>query len=929
MNYSQKGTQRKAKDLKSTKKRLVSKTGVSIFRILIVSLVALVIIGGFAGYGFIKGVIDSAPDINDISINPTGFSTTVYDSDNNEIEKLVGAEANREYVTIDQIPEIVQNAFIAIEDERFYEHNGIDVRGIFRAFFKGLASGGISQGASTITQQLLKNQVFNGGREGLFADKVKRKIQEQYLAVKLESQGPKMEVKKAILERYLNTINCGAGTYGVQTAAKRYFGKDISELTLSEATVLAVITNSPVNYNPITNPEANAKRRQLCLDKMLELEYITQEEYDDALADDVYERIQTVNDEYDTTRYYSYFVDGLIDEVIDDLVNIGYSQSEATNLVYSGGLSIYSTQDSTIQGIVDDVYSDESYFPAIGRDSYYELTYALSVEYPDGSTMHYHTKDVVDYFANNHNFDVLFTNTDTMDAYLDEFKASVFDEATDKLLGEKRTYTIQPQSSFIVMDQHTGYVSAIVGGRGDKGGNRTLNRATSTVRQPGSTFKILSTYVPALDTAGLTLASTFDDSEYNYPGTNTKVSNWRTNTYKGLTTIREAIYDSMNIVAVKVLEQVTPQVAYDYLLKLGFTTLVDNRTNEDGTVYSDINYPLALGGITDGVTNLELTAGYAAIANGGTYTKPTFYTKIVDHDGNVIIDKTKPDSEQVMKESTAWLLTSAMQDVVSSKGTGSLAAFRSTNMAVAGKTGTTSSYLDTWFVGYTPYYTAGIWSGYDNNNLSQTNTSYHKVVWREIMERICKAKNLESKTFTRPDSIVTAKICAKSGKLAVDGVCDEAQGGSTVKSEYFAKGTVPVDKCDVHTKVKIDKTTNLLATEFCPIEDVIEKVFLIKDETSKTSDTPYLLPSKECTVHTKDSFLPFDDSLDEDVPPNDTDLDLPIDVFPPSNSEDTDSDSDDTNNDSNSDNSDGDVNSPNSGNTTTEDTGNGIITNYQ
>lgn len=854
MNYSRKGTAKKARDIKSTSRRLSTKTGISIFRIFIVSLVACVIIGGIAAFAAFKAIIDDAPDIKDIGLTPTNYKTTIYDIDGKEIDTLAGAESNRIYVQIEDIPKVVQDAFVAIEDERFYNHNGIDIRGIFRAFFRGIGHGfKFDQGASTITQQLIKNQVFSGGNEKSPLKKIERKIQEQYLAVKLESLGEKSEMKKEILERYLNTINCGQGTFGVETASNRYFGKNVGELTLSEATVLAVITNSPVYYNPITYPEDNSTRRKSCLDKMLELEYITQEEYDEAIADTdaVYERIKTVNAEYDNTAYNSYFVDAVIDEALKDLIDIGYTQSAASNLLYSGGLSIYSTQDTEIQDIVDEVYSTESLFPEIGKSAYYELTYALSIEYPDGETKHYHTNDIVNFYKNDPSFNVLFTDKEAMQAKIDKFKKSVYNSKKDKILGEKVTMTIQPQSSFIVIDQHTGYVSALIGGRGEKDGNRTLNRATATYRQPGSTFKILSTYLPALDTAGMTLATTFDDDKYYYPNTSVEVNNYDTRYFNGLTTIREAITKSMNIIAVKTLEQVTPQVGYDYLLKLGITSLTNNN---DGSGYTDVSYPLALGGITNGVSNLELTAAYATIANDGFYQKPTLYTKIVDHNGNVIIDKTNQAAVQVMKESTAWLLTDAMKDVIT-RGTAQPCKFRKINMAEAGKTGTTSKNLDTWFVGYTPYYTAGIWSGFDNNNISQINRTYHKDVWREIMERIHIKKDLKTTDFERPASIVTAKICTKSGLLAVDGVCNHAQGGSTVRTEYFAKGTEPTTKCDIHVKISICKTSGELANDYCP--DVTEGIYLNKEnETAYTADTKYIVPTKECTVHNSHSVVP-------------------------------------------------------------------------
>lgn len=877
MNYSKKGIDNKQHNIKSTSKRLVSKTRISLFRFLIAFVVFLAIVGVFTGLGLVKGLIDSAPDILQIDVIPTGYTTTVYDREGNDIEHLIGAHSNRVYVGMDQIPEYVQKAFVAIEDERFYEHDGIDVRGIIRAAVNGLTTGKFDQGASTITQQLLKNQIFGGGREKTFMDRAERKIQEQYLAIQLED---KLD-KDTILEYYLNTINLGSGTYGVQTASKRYFNKNVSELNLSEAACIAAIAQLPVYHNPITHPDYNAARRKNVLDKMLAFKYCTQQEYDEAIADDVYSRIQSVNEEMDTTSYYSYFVDELIDQIMKDLqTELGYTQTQASNLIYSGGLSIYTTQDSTIQGIIDDIYADESYFPAMGT-SYWELTYALSIQKGDaeGTVIHYHGDDLVKFYKDfkdpkgyyvdegSSKFSLLFTNKEDMLEKIDAFREAMVEEGDTILGNEKITMTIQPQSSFVVMDQHTGHVAAIIGGRGEKEGNRTLNRATDTVRQPGSTFKVLSTYLPALDTGKFTLASPMDDSgPYYYPGTKTEVNNWTSSKkYEGLTPLRRAIYNSMNIITVKTLNEVTPQLSYDnYLLKLGFTSLVDSRVEEDGRVFSDIKLPMALGGLTDGVRNLELTAAYAAIANSGVYTKPVFYTKVLDHDGKVLLENT-PKTEQVMKESTAFLLTNAMEDVVK-KGTGKSYKLTTINMPIAGKTGSTSDYNDLWFSGYSPYYTATIWSGFDNNR-PQRERNYQKKLWRTIMERIHTELNLETKSFSIPDSIVTAKVCSKSGKLAVPGLCDHYLGGSTVYTEYFAKGTEPTEKCDIHVKATICTESNALATEYCPIGKQKESVYLNKSETGKTADSQYLLPSKSCNIHKAGSSSIFDDdSLYEDDP---------------------------------------------------------------
>lgn len=855
MDYSKKGIEHKQHYIKSTTPRLISKTRITLFRVCIVAFVMAAIIGCFAAYGFVKGLIDSAPSIDQIDVVPQGFTTYVYDSDGNEIEQLIAAHSNRKYVKLNDLPDYIGKCFVAIEDERFYEHDGIDIRGIFRAGVVGLKSFDFSEGASTITQQLIKNQVFDGGREATFFERVKRKIQEQYLAIQLEN---KLD-KEIILEYYLNTINLGSGTYGIQTAAQRYFNKDAKELTLSEAATIAAIAQLPVYNNPITHPDKNEIRKNEILKEMLEQGYCSQEEYDIAIVDDVNSKVQTVNDMKDSTSYYTYFIDELIEQVLSDLQSeLGYTESQASDLLYSGGLQIFATQDQQIQQICDDVYADEANFPEMGT-SYWELTYALSIQKADGTQIHYHQNDLLDYYKDfddpddlyindgKNKFSLRFYDKEDMQAKIDAFRDAMTED-TDVLLGETITMTIQPQSSFVIMDQTTGHIAAIIGGRGVKEGNRTLNRATNTVRQPGSTFKVLSTYLPALDNKGMTLATVQDDAgPYYYPDTETEVNNWTTTKkYEGLCTLRQGIYNSMNIVTVKTFVEVTPKLGYDYLTRLGITSLVDSRVESDGRIVSDIHLPTALGGLTDGVSNLEITAAYASIANDGIYTKPVFYTKILDHNGRVLLEN-KQKKEQVMKESTAWLLTSAMQDVVKI-GTGTAANLTGVDMPVAGKTGSTSDYYDLWFCGFTPYYTASIWSGCDTNR-TQSDKSYHKKIWKKIMEQVVEAKEQPRKEFTKPDSVVTAKICTKSGKLAVEGLCDQYEGGNTSKVEYFAKGTEPTEKCDIHIKAKICTESGELATDNCPAKTVVEKVFLIKDEIGVTDDTPFVLPKKNCSIH--------------------------------------------------------------------------------
>ena len=383
----------------------------------------------------------------------------------------------------------------------------------------------------------------------------------------------------------------------------------------------------------------------------------------------------------------------------------------------------------------------------------------------------------------------------------------------DSVFLENVSLTVQPQVSLVVQDQSTGYVVAMEGGRGAKLGSRTLNRATDTARQPGSTFKVVSTYAPALDSAGLTLATVMNDAPFNYAD-GRPVANWYGEAYRGLSSLRVGIAQSMNIVAVKTLTQITPRLGFDYLTNFGFTTLEESK-EINGKIFSDIQQALALGGITNGVTNEELNAAYACIANGGTYIKPKLYTRVVDHDGNIILDNTTPQSRQVIKESTAFLLTDAMVDVVTS-GTGGSVNFG--GMAIAGKTGTTSDYNDVWFSGYTPYYTATTWAGFDNNvKLSGDEKNLAKKLWRAVMSQI--HEGLPSESFPVPSGIVTATVCARSGKLPIDGLCS-----GTMRTEYFAEGTVPTATCDVHYAGQVCQYCNLPAYEGCPfkVESVLE-----------------------------------------------------------------------------------------------------------
>ena len=733
-----------------------------------------------------NAIVDGAPDISGVTFTPGETATYIYDQDGNRVLKLTLPEANRDIVSLSDVPADLRHAVVAIEDSRFYEHHGIDPVGIVRALVEGVKTRSFSQGASTITQQLLKNSVFPGWtQETTFRERIERKIQEQYLALKLE----KILTKDQILENYLNLINLGAGCYGVQAAAYRYFGKSVSDLTLAESAVIAGITQNPTAYNPITYPENNAKRRKMVLDAMLNQGYIDKKRYDEAMADDVYERIRENVSSVDTTSpVYTFYQDALIAQVMQDLQDeLAYTYQQAYRAVYSGGLRIYSAQDAQIQKICDEEFENPENFPAgtkVGID------YALSVQDEDKTVTDYGNEDLRSWVRSNKDssFNMMYDSADAARADAEAFRNSVVREG-DTVLGERVTITPQPQASCVVIDQTTGLVTALVGGRGDKEASLTLNRASYTKRQPGSTFKILTVYAPAIEKRVVTLASTVVDEPYSYSWGAPVYNAGRT--YAGEVTVRQAIVESINVVAVKLLTQITPQAGYDFAKKMGISTLTDHLETDSG-ILTDVGQTLALGGISRGVTNLDLTGAYASIANLGHYYEPKFYTEVMDQYGNVLLDNTNQKPRTVMRESTAQILTSAMEDVIRDEAGTAHGLIDLGQMPAAGKTGTTSEWRDSWFVGYTPYYTCGIWAGYDNNEIMPDEDKYHtfsRILWNSIMNRIS-ALDVPMR-FTLTGDVMSAQVCNAS-HMAASVNCPQ------VYDEIFEQGTQPQYYCDTH-----------------------------------------------------------------------------------------------------------------------------------
>ncbi len=722
---------------------------------MLVALLAVIAAGAvFAAYCIVR-----APSISVLDAKPHGYRSNVLDKDGNVVLTLSGEESNRVYVKLSEVPESLQEAVISIEDERFYEHFGIDPKGIARALYRGITEGNFSEGASTITQQLLKNNVFTDWmNETTFLEKVERKIQEQYLAVALE-----MHVNKDwILENYLNTINLGGGNWGVETAAKYYFDKNVSDLTLSESAVLAGITRNPTRYNPITNPEANAERREYILDKMLSLGYITQEERDEAEADDVYARISDISTNGGTQEVMTYFEDAMIYSVLHDLMaEKGCSEETAWDLIYRGGLTICSTEDSRLQELADEVINNPDY------------------------------------------------------------------------------YTSDEQASLVLMDTESGQVRALIGGRGEKNANLLLNRATSMVRQPGSTIKIIGEYATALDTGAMTLGTVIADSPCTYSD-GTEVHNFD-GAYKGNVTVQKAISQSRNIVALKCFNEIGMDPIWNMIGKFGITTLTENDKVE----------ALALGGTYSGVTNLEMTAAYASIARGGEYAEPILYTKILDHDGNVLIEK-EQTKRRVISENTAKLLTCALEDAMLS-GTGVEANFDSEAVIdLAGKSGTTTDIRDAWFIGYSPSLTCGVWGGFDDNR-EQESSTYVKYIWKDVMAG-AHTEGVDEE-FETGNNIEEVEICTKCGKRAVKGLCENAIHGDGTETVCFASGTAPTEKCDCHVMVAICADSGELSGPYCTHEE--GRVYL-KSAVPGTEEEQFVLPSSlsnpKVTCHTHTSL---------------------------------------------------------------------------
>ncbi len=924
------------------KKKNNKKGKLSFFRLFIVFFLLFGFIAtGIVG-GYVLAVVKTAPKIDPTNIDDfLHQSSYILDEKGNVIEKLL-TEENRTSVTLDKIPKNLQNAFISIEDERFYNHIGVDFRGIIGALIDDIKAGSAARGASTITQQLARNLYLTKEK------KLDRKIKEAYLAIQIE----KKLTKEQILEAYLNRIYLGQGAYGVQEAAQTYFSKDVDQLTIAECALIAGITKNPNNlppyklylpddvdkddeivgqvdilgtrYTAVFNSEPINRQRTI-LSKMFELGYISKEEYEEAKNEDMKAAIKPGRREL--MGITSYFSDYVKTRVLNDLVEkAGYTKEEAEKELYTGGLKIYTTMDLNMQQKVEKAYekfgeilvggnlnkingpilvdwSVDKNANIIGDDNkivLYKKSNLIDEEgnlIIDAGTYNFtnegnliiknkklniypKTVDIEDYYTVDerknlvkHVVGSLSLTKDSYDisdkkeliiksSYLDNNKDYYKVNANGTLLINPKFFqnndkigVVQPQSATVVIDYTTGEIKALVGGR-DIGGSKLFNRALSQ-RQPGSVIKPIAVYLPALDN-GFTAADVIDDvPHYDHNG-NLWPKNWYSG-YRGLMTLRESVEQSVNVNSVKMLSNIGIDISKEYLAKMGiikedgkdsYVMRQENKSTNDENLSA-----LGLGGMTKGLTPLEVTSAFGSIANNGLSIEPIAYTKVVDRYDNVILEN-KPKKTKVTSPEVAYIMSDILRTTVSNGIAGRAKLRNNMQIPVAGKTGTTQDKGDVWFTGFTPYYVAGVWIGNDSPQIKMTKgSSMAAEFWSYVMSDI--HSGYEPKNFSKPDNIVTKQVCKISGKLATE-LCSRDPRGSTVRTEIFVKGTEPTEECDSHVEVAIDKSTGKLASVNCPQELIENKVFVKRNPPYNPgehngivpADYQYTVPTEECDVHT-------------------------------------------------------------------------------
>lgn len=868
-----------------------------IYKKILYLVLILILIGALAVLGFILNAIRTSPKIEPKNIlNEMSLNSEIVDSEGNRLE-LLRSDENRSIVYLSDVPKDLQNAFIAIEDQRFRSHSGLDLRGIAGAIVQNLKAGTVVRGASTLTQQLAKNQYLNS------EVKFDRKIKEAYIAKKLESN----LTKDQILEAYINSIYLGEGAYGVQAAANTYFNKHVSDLNLAQSAAIAGVTKNPSTFAPYllvspenVDPSADVlgekkvldqtyvavynpkclERQKIILDKMVELNYISPEEAEEAKQFDLKSTLVVKNDE--PKDISSYFSDYLKESVINDFIyKEGLSPEDAEKKLYTGGLKIYATVDSKMQSNIEKIYNNLANYVNLSRLSTWKNDDEGNIV-SDGdnpSIVYYSKKNILDDDGNVKLSSSEFQKNENGDLILNSSKIKVFsgslslsdyftidysgnlithdlgrislnpesyqinkdgtiilkssflnehpdfgkiDENTESFIIDKRYFvddpegTIQPQSATVIIDQKNGEIKAMVGARSDTG-KKVENRA-SKPRQTGSVMKPLGAYLPAL-AKGYTAATPIDD----VPFLNEKGKVWPNNydfRSRGLVTLRESVEQSINVNAVKTVNDIGIKTSVEYLEKMGIISPNGNDdfiTKKEDAEYNDENLSaLALGGFTHGVSPIRMTGAYASIANGGKFNEPKAYSKIEDRNGDIVVDNTNKKATEVVSPQIAYVMTDILHSTVS-EGLDIARKARITSdnetIPVAGKTGTTDQNADVWFIGYTPYYTASVWVGNDSMSVKLSRDSgLASEIWSTVMGEI--HNNLEAKSFEEPDGIVRKSVCTKSGKLSTSKCLSDPRG--VVKEEIFANGTEPTEECKQHEYYRIHSRTGNLAGANCP-----------------------------------------------------------------------------------------------------------------
>ena len=869
-----------------------------------------VIFAGMVG-GAVIEVMKTAPKIDANSIKyEMSQNSTIVDENGNEVDSIATSEY-RQIVDYNEIPEDLKNAFVAVEDERFYKHNGIDPLSIVGSALENIKAGSIVRGGSTITQQLARNTYLSNDQT------FERKIREIYLALEIE----KYLEKDEILGAYLNRVFMGQNSFGVQAAAKTYFNKDVSDLNLAQCATLAGIVQSPSEnslYKSIRTSEitdqrvlgefsidgskysavynkAPYEREEYVLQKMLENKYITKDQYDEALGFDVAETVEPT--ERTNTNMASYFNSLLERQVVEKLMKTqNISESQAWDKLYYGGLKITTTVDQNMQEKLEDIYANFSQY-LIGNSQGLGYAPILSLSYDnwgniinsDGSLIYYSKSNLLD--ENNdvylNNGEVWYDENDNLvissnKAYLSQTKIIFrdfysLDEENSNLRSHRtglielksnedvysndngdivisRNYlennenmlvhhedgaisinkdyydidlngVIQPQSSSVIIDQKTGHIKALMGGR-DQEGMNILDRASAVPRQPGSSIKPIATYTPALDN-GFNLATGVDDVPFEM---NEDGEAWPKNVYgyyQGVTPLREAIKKSINTIAVRTLDTIGTDTSIEYLKNFGIIRDDEDSfiTKEEDPETNDENLAaLGLGAMSHGLTNLDMTAAFSALANNGEYNEPLTFSKIVDSQGNVLFDDSDKIKHEVTSPETAYQVTSALQTAGEY--------YENINLGgidFATKTGTTDYNTDFWCVGYTPYYTVGFWMGADNQNLKLKGNSIDNAayMWNVINGEIL--SDMDIKTFEEPKGIKHMLVDTISGKLPTDASRADYRG--TVKEEIFGPNNYPKEEDDIHQWAYIDPRNNLLASDLTP-KFLIEtrSVMVLKNE---------------------------------------------------------------------------------------------------